>query len=205
MTAILAAGVILSMASFPPAAQAGLCADCRDKVFIQNVGACTRCGAATTSGAFKLCRKCSAEFRQCEACGAALPAAGAAGDARPVPRAIEVGEGTTGRYFELVPGQELVVHLQGNPTTGYTWVLAPVDARVLKAPVAPEFVPANRDARLVGQGGEFVTRFTAVAVGETAVRFDYCRPWEKDTPAVKSFSLTVRVKPDGKTGSSPRQ
>lgn len=190
------AGVILCMVGLSSTAQAELCMDCRGKAFIANVGTCKECGAATASGAFKLCKACSAKLKQCEACRAVLQTTGGWTVS---PRAIEVGEGTTGRSFELVPGQELVVHLKGNPTTGYTWVLAQADAKVLVATGAIEYLAPKQNPPRVGQGGTFVARLTAQAAGETPVRFEYRRPWEKDTPAEKSFSLTVRVRADGKT------
>ena len=59
-------------------AVAALCATCKDKAFIQNIGSCQNCRAETSSGAFKLCPACSARLRQCEACRGPLGAAGPA-------------------------------------------------------------------------------------------------------------------------------
>ena len=192
----LTAGVVLCMVGLFSTVQAELCTECRGKSFIANVGTCKECGAATASGAFTLCKACSAKLKQCEACRAVLKTTGGGAV---VPRAIEVGEGTTGRSFELVPGQELVVHLKGNPTTGYTWVLAQADVKVLAGTGEIEFLAPKPNTRRVGQGGEYIARLTAQATGETPVRFEYRRPWEKDKPAEKSFALTVRVRADGKT------
>ena len=72
-------------------AQADLCDACKEKLFIQSIGACAICKAPTSSSAFKLCKKCSAQLGQCEACQKALkPQADAAprdGDP-PVPPAV---------------------------------------------------------------------------------------------------------------------
>ena len=69
-TALLALATVL----VPAPATAELCGNCADKQFTTDVGKCARCGAATASGAFKLCLTCSAANRQCEACRTALPA-----------------------------------------------------------------------------------------------------------------------------------
>lgn len=56
----------------PSSANAALCAQCKDKSFIQSLGACEACQAVTSSGAFKLCKKCSGKLAQCEACQQSL-------------------------------------------------------------------------------------------------------------------------------------
>jgi inhibitor of cysteine peptidase len=60
---------------FVAAAVAGLCDKCKDGMYIQSIGTCTSCGGHTTSGAFKLCPKCSEKQGKCEHCLAALPGA----------------------------------------------------------------------------------------------------------------------------------
>lgn len=54
-------------------AAADLCPQCKGLVYMANVGKCSRCGGTTSSGAFKLCKACSAKFGLCEACGVQLP------------------------------------------------------------------------------------------------------------------------------------
>ena len=56
----------------PPSANAALCNQCKEKIFIQSLGACEICQAVTSSGAFKLCKKCSDKLAQCEACQQSL-------------------------------------------------------------------------------------------------------------------------------------
>jgi hypothetical protein len=53
-------------------AQAELCVKCKDSMFTQEIGKCVECGGTTSSGAFKLCKTCSAKLDQCEHCRAAL-------------------------------------------------------------------------------------------------------------------------------------
>lgn len=61
--------VLLAMTALPPSARASLCAQCSGKNFISSVGQCNVCAdGVTSSGAFKLCKNCSAKLAQCEAC-----------------------------------------------------------------------------------------------------------------------------------------
>jgi inhibitor of cysteine peptidase len=64
-------GVILTVGLSHPAV-AELCEKCRGQAYILNVGVCSSCGGETRSGAFKLCRACSAEQGKCEHCLALL-------------------------------------------------------------------------------------------------------------------------------------
>ena len=59
-----------------PSGHAALCASCTGKAFIASIGACKVCQATTSSGAFKLCKTCSAKLAQCEACQHDLKDAG---------------------------------------------------------------------------------------------------------------------------------
>ena len=67
----LALSTILVVGLSRPAA-AELCKSCRGKAYILSIGKCSSCGGQTTSGAFKLCEKCSAEQGKCEHCLASL-------------------------------------------------------------------------------------------------------------------------------------
>ena len=70
---VFSCGIIACLLCAPYASPAArLCDKCRDLMFTDTEGKCTICGAPTTSGAMKLCPKCSAERRQCEHCLAPL-------------------------------------------------------------------------------------------------------------------------------------
>ena len=80
----------LFLLALPPSARATLCGQCNGKNFITSIGQCKVCAdGMTTSGAFKLCKKCSTKLAQCEACQQDLkpktepPPAGEAPPAKP--------------------------------------------------------------------------------------------------------------------------
>ena len=68
---------VMIAVSWCAAARADLCEKCSRLMFTESAGTCVSCGGPTTSGALKLCPKCSAKLHRCEHCLAALD--GAAG------------------------------------------------------------------------------------------------------------------------------
>jgi inhibitor of cysteine peptidase len=95
------------------------------------------------------------------------------------------------KTVELHPGDELEVLLKSNPTAGYRWEVAAVDAAVLKLVGEPKFTPFS-DA--LGAGGKVSVRFRVLAAGQTALQLMYHRSFEKNTPPTRTFKTTVVVK-----------
>ena len=93
---------------------------------------------------------------------------------------------------ETVPkGGTIVVHLEVTGGTGYSWALAKNGAPQLKALGKP-FMEKPKDSR-PGATEIQVFRFKAVSAGSATVEFHYARPWEKDTPAAKTFQVQIAV------------
>jgi inhibitor of cysteine peptidase len=103
---------------------------------------------------------------------------------------LRLGEEDAGSTVELRVGDTMEVVLDGNPTTGFQWETAAMDASVLKQLGEPGFEPYTN---LMGSGGTFTFRFGAVASGQTLLKLVYHRPWEKDVPSEKTFEVTVTV------------
>ncbi len=80
------------------------------------------------------------------------------------------------KTVELHPGDELEVLLKSNPTAGYRWEVAAVDAAVLKLVGEPKFTPFSG---ALGAGGKVSVRFKVLAAGQTAVQLIYHRSFEK--------------------------
>jgi inhibitor of cysteine peptidase len=95
--------------------------------------------------------------------------------------------------MELALGQELIVRLPGNPSTGYRWSLAAAPAGPLEAIGSPVFERAQT-ASQVGASGREVWKFKSRQKGQEALRFEYRRPWEKDVPAAQTASYEVTVR-----------
>ena len=88
-------------------------------------------------------------------------------------------------------GTEFALVLDSNPSTGYQWQLAlPPDAAVVRALGSTYHPPATV---LPGAGGSEEWPFRAVGAGRATITLSYVRPWEKDTPPVKTISFQVVV------------
>lgn len=105
--------------------------------------------------------------------------------------ATEIGAQDAGKTISINKGDVLVVLLEGNITTGFTWVPAPQDPALLEQVGDVEVAPAH-DA--LGAPGMIILRFKAANTGQASLRLEYKRPWEKDIPAEKTFEVTVVVK-----------
>ncbi|MCZ7528184.1 MAG: protease inhibitor I42 family protein [Acidimicrobiia bacterium] len=93
----------------------------------------------------------------------------------------------------LEPGQELVIELESNPTTGYSWSLTtPPDDRILSY-VESTYEPFETHEDLVGSGGTERLRFRAEGAGETVIELRYVRSWEPAEPGARTLVFTVTV------------
>lgn len=84
----------------------------------------------------------------------------------------------------------LVVALEGNPTTGYEWILES-ELTCLSAPER-EYEQHPASELTAGTGGVFTFRFAPVAAGEQTLRFVYERSWEEGS-TIDEYTLTVTV------------
>ncbi len=108
----------------------------------------------------------------------------AAGSAR-------LSDADSGRTVELAVGGTLVIDLEENPSTGFTWnVREPIPAALKKKSdtyVSPE------DQGLVGAAGRRILTYDVVAAGRGEITITYARSWESVAPA-KTFTVTVVAK-----------
>lgn len=94
----------------------------------------------------------------------------------------------SGASITLAPGESFTVSLTGNPTTGYSWEVAELDAAVLETGEPVYEVGSD----LMGAGGTYTWTFTAVAAGEAQLELVYHRAWEQAEP-LETFTLEVTV------------
>jgi inhibitor of cysteine peptidase len=110
----------------------------------------------------------------------------------PQQREVKATVDDNGHEMQLKKGQTLVVTLEGNPTTGYSWEAAePLDEQVLRQVGEAEF---KAESDLVGAGGVQILRFEAVNAGQTTLKLVYHRPWEKDVEPLETYSIQVVVR-----------
>jgi inhibitor of cysteine peptidase len=97
---------------------------------------------------------------------------------------IQLDEADNGRSVTVAPGQQVVVRLAENPTTGYRWE-PPAGIEV----VSDEFLPAGSTA--MGAGGERVFTLAASRTAGEAL-FALTRPWGGGAPE-RTFTLRLTV------------
>jgi inhibitor of cysteine peptidase len=102
-----------------------------------------------------------------------------------------IGVGDAGKTISLHLGDTLVVTLDGNITTGYNWLMQPMDPEILKQVGEPAYTP---ESNKVGAPGKIVLTFQAVKTGQANLVLNYMRSFEKETPPLNTFEVTVVVK-----------
>jgi inhibitor of cysteine peptidase len=113
-----------------------------------------------------------------------MAACGASGE-------VELDMTDNGSQVELEVGQVLVISLEGNPTTGYTWEIGAIEESVLRQVGEVVFEP---ESDLVGAGGVQTLRFEAVGLGQVSLELVYHRPWEEGVAPLETFSVQIEVR-----------
>lgn len=117
------------------------------------------------------------------------------GEASPMPEGdVVLGAEDDGSVIELSAGRALVVTLESNPTTGYSWEVSEVDESVLVQMGEPEFKEAATEGEQVVGAGGTETFYFASAAGETTLTLVYHKPWEEDVDPLEIFSVEVIVR-----------
>ena len=112
------------------------------------------------------------------------------------PQQVQVTEADQGKNFMLSPGDSLIVVLDSNPSTGYTWVVKPVDNPVLAQAGEPVF---KADSEKLGASGKTTLTLKSVAAGSQVLTLLYQRSFEKDTQPAKTFTVNVTVSSSAST------
>lgn len=94
--------------------------------------------------------------------------------------------------LSLSPGQQLVLTLPSNPTTGFRWTVRDPASALLDS-LGPEVYSNPEDAGLVGSAGQSTWRFQARQEGEGHLLLTYQRPWEPEVAPAQTFDCAITV------------
>jgi predicted secreted protein len=108
---------------------------------------------------------------------------------------LVLDEKANGTTVPATLGQQILIRLRGNPTTGYEWKVAKLEGEAIEQVGEPKYVPDDPKGERAGAGGTFVFTFRAAKAGQAALTLAYARPWEKKKEPAQTFALTVEVKP----------
>ncbi|MEX3104103.1 MULTISPECIES: protease inhibitor I42 family protein [unclassified Streptomyces] len=95
-------------------------------------------------------------------------------------------------------GDDVVVELPENPSTGYRWEITGIEGLDVTgddhtpAPTGPAGAELG-GAELVGAGGTRVLRLRAEKAGEGRLELLYRRPWEAEGESEGEYALRVTV------------
>ena len=107
---------------------------------------------------------------------------------------VNVSISDNSEQIELEQEQILVVTLESNPSTGYSWELIEDPNSILEQVGDVEFKPVEQtDPPMVGAGGWEIFRFKAVSTGQMTLNLVYRRSWETDAEPANTFSIDVVV------------
>ena len=76
---------------------------------------------------------------------------------------------------QLHIGQQLIVSLPSNPTTGYRWAIQDSAGGVLRS-LGPEVYSSSDNGQLLGSGGQSTWRFEVFAAGTGRLRLTSQQP-----------------------------
>lgn len=116
------------------------------------------------------------------------------------PAPLQIGADSGGKTVEVKGVARVLILLPGNITTGYSWAIARIEGDAVKADGEVQYAAKEQKPGLVGGGGTFEASLLVVAKGKATVTLEYRRPWEKEKPAEKTFTVTLDVQdvPSGK-------
>ena len=95
-----------------------------------------------------------------------------------------------GKTIDLPKAATLVVELESNPSTGYSWAVRG-DSAPLKL-LSSDYKQSDQSGK-VGAPGVQQFRFEAGTLGTSSLKLIYRRPWEKDVAPAKTFALVVKI------------
>jgi len=116
---------------------------------------------------------------------AAMAACGARGS-----DSVTLTQKDAGTTVHLKQGTNVNIALEGNPTTGYTWEVAPGGNGVLEQQGEPAFKP---DSSAVGSGGMVTLQFKASQAGTINLKLIYHRTFEPNVAPLHTFEVTIVV------------
>ncbi|WP_339082263.1 protease inhibitor I42 family protein [Pseudomonas sp. TMP9] len=94
--------------------------------------------------------------------------------------------------LSLQVGQQFILRLPSNPTTGFRWLLRDSAPQVLQS-LGPEVYSNPEDEGLVGSGGISTWRFKVAKAGEGQLALTYERPWEVGVVPAQRFDCALTV------------
>ncbi|ELP86442.1 Amoebiasin-1, putative [Entamoeba invadens IP1] len=101
---------------------------------------------------------------------------------------MSLTEKNNGQTIQMTFGQKQKITLNGNPTTGYSWMV--IESTGVTADI--DYVQDPCEPGMCGVPGTYTITLTATQRGEGQIVLAYKRAWETKAPASK-FSLKLSI------------
>jgi inhibitor of cysteine peptidase len=103
---------------------------------------------------------------------------------------FDLSQRDSGTTLQVAPDDEIVISLESNPTTGFSWSEAPASQNNGILQLLSKSYESDSDA--IGAGGVETWTYKAVKPGKAVLELQYLRPFEPDNVAGK-FTVTIDV------------
>ena len=118
-------------------------------------------------------------------------------------KTLTLTESDNGTKVVVNKGVTLVIRLEANKSTGFSWNIAKNDSAILKQAGPPEWEQPEK--RQPGVKSMQIFRFNTAAVGASQLELQYGRSFEKDKAPGKTFRVSVDVRCTTPAGQMSRR
>lgn len=115
-------------------------------------------------------------------------------DASGFPDEVQLSDADHGSTVQLATGGQLIVALESNPSTGFSWSVGEDSDAFLEPQGEPRYVPPGSTTPVAGAPGTEVFTFEAVDEGTARLVLEYRRSFEPDVAPERTFSVTVEIR-----------
>ncbi len=103
---------------------------------------------------------------------------------------ITLTQADKGKSITVHPGDEIIINLTENPTTGYQWAIDKTDATVLVSQ-NPTF--SSTPGGAIGSGGTRTFTFIAKQPGTVQLQLKLWREWLGNASIIDRYDITVQI------------
>ena len=104
-----------------------------------------------------------------------------------------VKENTQKEKYSIRKNDLIKIILEANPSTLYEWQIVYYDSSKVKI-INESYIAKETKRDMEGSGGNKIYIIKAIDKGTTSIKLDYFRPFEKELPRLKDFSIIVNIK-----------
>jgi inhibitor of cysteine peptidase len=99
----------------------------------------------------------------------------------------------SGQEINIGVGQDFIIALGSNPTTGYSWQASYDESMLELVGGQSTYEPKETGDDVVGAGGIESFQFRALKAGQAEITLSYARPWEGGgTADTKVFTVVIK-------------